>query len=69
MKIIINKPFGKQVTLISKNLTKITAFLTEHKIKDWIVEKTISVFKTGSSQVTIRHAYRGHGDYISHLPK
>lgn len=69
MKIIVNKPFGRQSILISKNLIKISTFLLEHKIKKWIFNRTIDIFKTGSPQVIIRHTYRKEGDHISYLIK
>jgi len=66
MKIIVNKPFGRQSVLMSKNLVKVTAFLLEHKIKKWIFDTTIDIFKTGSPQVIIRHTYKKEGDHISY---
>ena len=69
MKIIVNKPFGRQAILISENLVQVNAFLLEHKIKKWILDRTIDIFKTGSPQIIIRHTYRRRGSHISYFVK
>jgi len=69
MKIIINKPFNRQVALVSESEDKINSFLAEHKIKKWIIDKTLFVLEAGSPQVTIKHVYRGRGDTIAYFVK
>ena len=69
MKIIINEPFNRQVTLISKNLVRIATFLAEHKVRQWIFDRTIELFKEGNSRITIRHTYKERGSHISYPTK
>jgi len=69
MKIIINKPFGKQVILVSKDLVKVTTFLLNHKVRKWIFDRTISLFKANNPQVTIRHTYKKRGSHISYFTR
>lgn len=69
MKITINKPFGRQAILVSKDLVKVTTFLLKHKVRNWVFDRTISIFKAGSPIITIRHTYKKRGNHISYITK